>query len=736
MKNSDNTPSSNTNHLDQDAASSTHFHSTSLIQRYRYVIYGGLILIVLLTLGNTLYLSNHLKTQLLQQQTQKGLESMLTLNKTLSVSLNHVDRMRNTLERAFLYPELLPSNDSVRYLAEQAHGSPESAPWENLPPNIRSKIGQVFVHSQPRDYTFDLRALITMTSGIVSTHQQYKDFQWSYYYDAEEVLTFLYPWLSYKDLLAATETNTMDDALDVIYQAGGTYPLKLVNPRANPSKTKVWTTPYMDAGGKGMMVSLLAPVYHGERFIGSVGTDITLSVLDTILTKRPLDIGRLVIVDSKGLVVGDSKGALKDITNSVSQNGILTLMSIGEAHRILHSELQNVDGGYWVSFMLPDSPWRLVLEITDAEIAQHVFDNLKPNLIMATFFTALLIFVVLYQHWNFSQPALRLAQFVEDLPRKETTTLPEVPNRWREWFLRAAKREDDRRNYIATIKRQTDDLEQRVNERTVELEHTLETLKATQEELIRSEKLSGLGSLVAGVAHELNTPIGNAMIVASSLKDFNQQFVESTKEGLRRSALDSYISKSTESSDSIERNLRRASELISSFKQVAVDQSSYQRRVFDLQEITHELKVTMLPSLSRQKIQLETECEESIKMDSYPGPLTQVLMNLLSNAMVHAFSDQEHKTITIRGYLEDQHAVVTVTDNGHGIATENQSKVFDPFFTTRLGQGGSGLGLNIVYNLVTGLLGGSIQVTSEPDKGSCFTLTLPLNAPQSDTIES
>jgi signal transduction histidine kinase len=111
-------------------------------------------------------------------------------------------------------------------------------------------------------------------------------------------------------------------------------------------------------------------------------------------------------------------------------------------------------------------------------------------------------------------------------------------------------------------------------------------------------------------------------------------------------------------------------------------------------------------------------------------------MNLLSNAMVHAFSDQEHKTITIRGYLEDQHAVVTVTDNGHGIATENQSKVFDPFFTTRLGQGGSGLGLNIVYNLVTGLLGGVIQVTSEPDKGSCFTLTLPLNAPQSDTIES
>ena len=736
MKNPDIPPASNSDQPTDDAIARVHARSAALIRRYRAMIYGGLILIVLLTLGNTLYLSNQLKSQLLTQQTQKGMESMLSLNKTLSVSLNHIDRMRGALETAYLYPELIPRDGALEYLNQITQDSPQNAPWENLPPDVRLKLGQLFVRSNPRDYTFDVSALLTMTSEVVSTHQQYSDFQWSYYYDANEVLTYLYPWLGYRDLMAATETNNMDDTLDIIYQAGGTFPLKLINPRANPTKQKVWTTPYMDAGGKGMMVSLLAPVYHEENFIGAVGTDITLSVLDKILTKRPLDLGRLVIVDDKGLVIGDSNGALTDKTESQSQHGILTLMSIGEAHRVIHGELQNVSDGYWVSFILPDTPWRLVLELTNSEINQYVFDSLLPNLMLASTFTALLLFVVLYQHWNFSQPALRLAQFVEDLPSQENPVIPDVPSRWQNWFKRAANREQDRRRYLETIEQQTQDLERRVNERTIELEHTLETLKATQEELVRSEKLSGLGSLVAGVAHELNTPIGNAMIVASSLKDFNKQFVESIQQGLRRSALDSYISKSTESSDSIERNLRRASELISSFKQVAVDQSSYQRRGFDLQEITHELKVTMLPSLSRQKIQLETECEESIKMDSYPGPLTQVLMNLLSNAMVHAFSDQEHKTITIRGYLEDQHAVVTVTDNGHGIATENQSKVFDPFFTTRLGQGGSGLGLNIVYNLVTGLLGGVIQVTSEPDKGSCFTLTLPLNAPQSDTIES
>jgi len=719
-----------------DSANLNHFRSSALLRRYRFMIYGGLILIILLTLGNTLYLSNQLKSQLLNQLNQTGMESMLTLNQTLSVSLNHIDRMKDALETAHQYPQLIPNDQTINFLSKQTLGSPEGAPLENLPPDLRHKLGQLYVRSNPRDYSFDVRTLLTMIPEVVSTHQQYDDFQWSYYYDADQVITYIYPFLSYSDLLAATETDNMDDALDVIFEAGGTFPLKLINPRANPSKQKVWTTPYMDAGGKGMMVSLLAPVYHNERFVGSVGTDITLSVLDKILTKRPLETGRLVIVDSKGLVVGDSNGALKNITESITQHGILTLLSVAEAHRVMHGEMQQTTDGYWVSFMLPDTPWRLVLEITDGEIFQHVFDKLLPNLIMATTFTVLLLCVVLYQHWNFSQPALRLAQFVEDLPRQDSINPPNVPERWQARFQRAIDREQDRRSYLRTIEQQTEDLEHRVNERTLELEQTLEALKATQEELVRSEKLSGLGSLVAGVAHELNTPIGNAMIVASSLKDFNQQFVESTKEGLRRSALDNYIKQSTESSESIERNLRRASELISSFKQVAVDQSSYQRRTFVLREIMRELQVTMLPSLSRQQVQLETECEEFIEMDSYPGPLTQVMMNLLSNALVHAFSDQQVKVISIKGQLQDQCAIITVSDNGHGIASENQSKIFDPFFTTRLGQGGSGLGLNIVYNLVTGLLGGDIQVTSEPEQGSCFTLTLPLNAPQSDNIDA
>ncbi len=728
-----NQTSSSTKPNDHPQAQESHLTATSLIQRYRTMIYIGLLLIILITLGNALYLRAQVKSQLLSQQAQYGLESMLSLNKTISVSLNHIDTMRNAIETAYLYPQLAPNKVSLDFLASYSQQSPANAPWENLPQSLKDKIGQLYVRSNARDYSFDQLALLTMASEVVSTHAQHDDFQWSYYYDAQEVITYIYPWLSYLDLMAATNTTTLDDALDVVFEAGGTYPLSLINPEANPERNKVWTTPYMDAGGKGMMVSLLAPVYHDSKYIGGVGTDITLKVLDKILTKRPLETGRLVIVDQQGLVVGDSKGTLQGKTESVSQQSVLALSEIGDAHQATHGRLNGHPNGYWISFTLMDTPWRLVLEITNSDINRHVLTTLLPNLILATVFTAILLFVVLYQHWNFSQPALQLAQYVEELPTKNVLTIPDIPTRWEYWFKRAADTERDRRNHLDTIELQTHELEQRVHERTIELKETLETLKATQEELVRSEKLSGLGSLVAGVAHELNTPIGNAMMVATSLKDFNQEFIESTKQGLRRSVLDNYIAQSTEGSESIERNLRRASELISSFKQVAVDQSSYQRREFALDEILHELQITMSPNLSRSQVSLEMECEKSVHMNSYPGPLTQVLMNLLSNALTHAFSEQEHKTVCIRGTLVEQKAIITVEDNGHGISQENISKIFDPFFTTRLGQGGSGLGLNIVYNLVTDLLGGDIRVESELGLGTTFILTLPISAPNSET---
>lgn len=274
-------------------------------------------------------------------------------------------------------------------------------------------------------------------------------------------------------------------------------------------------------------------------------------------------------------------------------------------------------------------------------------------------------------------------------------------------------------------------LEIRVAERTRDLEQAIEDLKHTQKELIRSEKLASLGALVAGVAHELNTPIGNAVMVASTLKTLGKEFGMAASQGLKRSALEQFIARLHESSEVIERNLQRAAELIAGFKQVAVDQSSYQWRSFELAEVLHELRLTLSPTLRRSHVDLEEDVSPGLCMDSYPGPLTQVLINVVNNAVLHGFEGRDGGIVRITGRpVGASHVRIEVRDNGRGIDPENLPRIFDPFFTTRMGKGGSGLGLHIVYSLVTELLGGEVQMESQPGLGSTLILTLPLKVPR------
>lgn len=279
-------------------------------------------------------------------------------------------------------------------------------------------------------------------------------------------------------------------------------------------------------------------------------------------------------------------------------------------------------------------------------------------------------------------------------------------------------------------------LEQRVSDRTRELEAAIDDLHRTQSELVRSEKLASLGSLVAGVAHELNTPIGNAVIVASTLADQQRRFAQEMASGLRRSSLTRFVGEVQEGVDVMERNLRRAAELISSFKQVAVDQSSHQRRRFDLREIVQELTLALSPTLRRAGVTLTHDLPAGVTLDSYPGPLGQVIMNVVNNAVVHAFAQQADPRIEAHGEVSDGQLTLTLSDNGCGIPPEHLPRVFDPFFTTRLGQGGSGLGMHIVYSLVTELLGGSVNIDSTVGRGTTVTLHIPLQAPQPDAHRS
>ncbi|MBA5607937.1 CHASE domain-containing protein [Duganella sp. FT3S] len=264
-----------------------------------------------------------------------------------------------------------------------------------------------------------------------------------------------------------------------------------------------------------------------------------------------------------------------------------------------------------------------------------------------------------------------------------------------------------------------------------DLSAALASLQLAQANLITSEKMASLGALVAGVAHELNTPIGNSLLTATALGDRVAEFERQLggEGGVKRSALVAHLADAGKACTIIAAQLARAADLITSFKQVAVDQSSGQRRRFLLEEVVRDVLATFAVQLRHAACTVEVEVEAGLELLSYPGSVGQVLSNLLNNALLHGV-DGGGGTVTISARRQGPHeAVLRFADNGKGMSERTLRQVFDPFFTTRLGQGGSGLGMHIVYNIVTSVLHGRIDVQSAPGQGTCVTITLPLEAP-------
>lgn len=284
-------------------------------------------------------------------------------------------------------------------------------------------------------------------------------------------------------------------------------------------------------------------------------------------------------------------------------------------------------------------------------------------------------------------------------------------------------------------------LEQRVADRTRaveqsnrELVQTMATLQQAQDELVQSEKLASLGSLVAGVAHELNTPLGNALVATSAMREKIEETIHAVEAGqMKKSVLTANLQHLLEGGALAERSLQRAVELITGFKQVAVDQESERRRTFDLAQMLGEVIDTLRPNLKRSglDLQLQLTLHPALALDSFPGPLGQVVINIVMNALNHAFVGRNAGVVqVVTEPLHGQSAVrIRIVDDGVGIAPHHLGQIFDPFFTTRLGQGGSGLGLSISRRIVTKILGGQLTVHSTPGEGACFEMVLPTVAP-------
>ncbi len=268
-------------------------------------------------------------------------------------------------------------------------------------------------------------------------------------------------------------------------------------------------------------------------------------------------------------------------------------------------------------------------------------------------------------------------------------------------------------------------------------ETALRNLRETQASLIEAEKLAALGRLVAGVAHEVNNPVGISLTVASALERKAANFAAEVMGGnLRRSSLNDFLQMSRDAASQLVANLNRAAELIQSFKQVAADRNYSDQRTFDLADLTEQVVLSLRPGLRKQNLTLNVECQPNLIMNSYPGPYGQVLTNLFLNSVAHAFPDGRPGVIEIQAHESGKDNVeIIFSDNGVGMSLDVRRRAFDPFFTTRRDQGGTGLGLHIVYSIVTNRLGGRLDLDSQPGGGTRIQMILPRVAPLEQAAE-
>jgi len=259
------------------------------------------------------------------------------------------------------------------------------------------------------------------------------------------------------------------------------------------------------------------------------------------------------------------------------------------------------------------------------------------------------------------------------------------------------------------------------------LEAIINDLRSTQQQLIESEKLASLGGLVAGIAHEINTPLGISVTSATSMhEELDLLQKKFSDHSLKKTELEAFFNQANQACKILNTNLHRASNLVRSFKQVAVDQTIDEVRNIDLCEYLDEVLISIGPSFKHSNVDVISECDEKINFKTHPGALYQIISNLTINSMSHAFDSESVGTIHIKAHQENEKIVIEYSDDGKGISSKNLKDIFTPFFTTARGSGGSGLGLSIVYNLVTGTLKGKITAESVEGEGTQFKIVLPL----------
>jgi len=367
-----------------------------------------------------------------------------------------------------------------------------------------------------------------------------------------------------------------------------------------------------------------------------------------------------------------------------------------------------------------------------------IFFGLLGTLFLALFFSILGVRLIKrLEYLADAAKAVRDGNLNYRVDAKGSDEISQLARYFNDMAQTVSERIDDLQQMHHSLSMLNTSLEEKVEQRTEqlqtktnELQKNIDELTLRRNQLISSEKLAGLGSIVAGVAHELNTPIGNSVLASTTMIDMIQHFENESYEKLRRSTLAKFIEHMKESSQILLRNSERAATLISSFKQIAVNQTNDIKRKFKLFESISNVAIALSPILKRSTYQFQFAVDETIEIESYPGSIEQIVTNFVSNSILHAFEGRTEGRMKLTATLVDREILqLEFQDDGIGMEPEIVSRIFDPFFTTKLGRGGNGLGLHIVYNIVTMLLEGEISVESKLGIGTRFIIRIPVICP-------
>lgn len=491
-------------------------------------------------------------------------------------------------------------------------------------------------------------------------------------------------------------------------------------PIAISSENVGFTPPYIEWGtGKIVICSVKALRENGSIY-GFTGVEIVLDKIPEIFGAHKLgnnDINFLISEDGKYIYNEDaSKIMTEGILNDSDPLRAYSEEIFGETEKLLPIDYRGAQY-FMLSYPVGNSDWRVVSLINQSEMEKDIKDVL---LVIIGLFILTVLFAILVIHFVVTKsirPYKILVDFAKDIANGDFSR--NVPQKYIDRKDEMGKMSHSFQTIIDAFRNENETLERHIREKDFELE-------SQYRYIIESEKATSLGNLVAGVAHEINTPLGICVSVTSYMDNLNQDISKRFSEDkISKNALSTYIENNTEALQLLTHNISRAADLVSSFKQVAVNQSVEIRTTFDLRENISVIITSLKHEYKSKNIEITNNCPADLVINSYPGSYFQIFTNLIMNSVHHGFVDRDGGHIEIDVEDRPDMVIIFYKDDGNGITEENLTQIFEPFFTTKRSSGNVGLGMHIIFNIINQLLKGHIYCKSTLGKGVTFTIELP-----------